>query len=173
MDGFIKKKEHRHVKEIPLAPVLDLLVVVIFFLILSSSFVELTKQTLPPSATSSSVASASDPAPPPLNPKLFTVKQAGVYRMILLWTGKEPGQEEAKVPAQADLDQVSKELESAAGRLTKDFKKKYPTQSSLQMGLSADVDYQNMISIMDGARENLQDIVLVSYRDTKSIAEAR
>lgn len=165
IEEFLQKKNRHHVKEIPLAPVLDLLTVVIFFLVLSTSFIDLTKQTLPPSATSV----ITDPvAPPPLNPKLLGVREASSYRLFLRWSGATPGQNEKFVP----LDGGIAALQNAAAELTKAFKDQYASQTSLQIGLGPDLTYQEMISVMDGARANVGEIVLISPKEAVAFHQA-
>jgi hypothetical protein len=143
---------------------------VIFFLILSSSFVEFNKQTLPPSSVSTSSGPATPDTTTPLNPKLIAVKIANKYRLLLIWAGKEPGQDEAYVDAS---DENSVELQKRTGELVQKFKVKYPAQASLQLGLGSDLSYQTLISVMDGAREYLQDIVLVSDEDAMALELGR
>lgn len=169
MEEFFVKKHHRHVKEIPLAPILDLLVVVIFFLILSSSFIDLTKQTLPPSA----VSTISNPvAPPPVSPKIFATKTGKAYRVFLRWSGEHAGQEERRLSESEDVSVNADQLVKAASELEGNFKKSYGTQSSIELGFSAGINYQDMVSVMDGVRDKIQDIVLVSYRETEALDKA-
>lgn len=169
IEEFLQKKPHRHVKEIPLAPVLDLLVVVIFFLVLSTSFIDLTKQTLPPSA----VSTITDPvAPPPVSPKLLGVRKGAGYRLFLRWSGESPGQDEKIVAAAADPAGVAKDLETAAFELMKSFKERYASQSSVQIGLGPDLTYQEMISIMDGARAHVGEIVMIAPAEALALDAA-
>jgi biopolymer transport protein ExbD len=159
IEGFGRKSNRRHVREIPLAPVLDLLTVVVFFLILSTSFTELTKQTLPPSA----ISTITDPnALPPLNPKLFAVHTSNGYRLLLQWSGQNPGQSENMVAPIAEEEKLAASLQAQANQLIKEFKKKFGTESSIQISLGPNMTYQEMVSIMDGVREEMQDIVLLS-----------
>lgn len=168
IEEFLQKKPHRHVKEIPLAPVLDLLVVVIFFLVLSTSFIDLTKQTLPPSA----VSTITDPvAPPPVSPKLLGVRKGAGYRLFLRWSGESPGQDE-KIVAAGEPAVTVRALETAAFELMKSFKERYASQSSVQIGLGPDLTYQEMISIMDGARAHVGEIVMIAPAEALALDAA-
>lgn len=166
MDSLLPPKtHHRHVKEIPLAPILDLLVVVIFFLVLSTSFMEFAKQTLPPSSTKT----ISDPvAPPPLAPKIFVAKGAAGARAILRWGGISAGQSEKTVPAGASTG--SEALMAAIESLVADFAAKNPNERSIQLGLGSGFDYQDMVSAMDGAQTKFPDVVLISSEEAEAIA---
>gem|GEM_PF-779841 len=167
IEDLILRKHRRHVGEIPLAPVLDLLVVVIFFLILSSSFIDLTKQTLPPSA----VSTITDPiAPPPIAPKLFAIQNEAGVRLFLRWGGIDPGQSSRQLALSgvSNEDESASQIETSSSEMMAEFSKKFPNEKSLQLGLSENLNYQQMVSVMDGAREHLQDLVLVSYREAEA-----
>jgi biopolymer transport protein ExbD len=153
------------VQEIPLAPVLDLLTVVIFFLLLSTSFVELTKQTLPPSSTSV----VSDPAAPiPLNLRLFLVRAGKAYKFALQWAGDKPGREERLLPAGALGAAREKDLREVSANLAHELKQRYPQEASVQVGLGSNINYQEVIAVMDGVREHFDDLVMVSPQDAES-----
>jgi biopolymer transport protein ExbD len=163
-DFLPKRRRRRHLKDIPLAPVLDLLTVVIFFLMLSTSFVELTKHTLPPA----SVSQLTDPqAKTPVSLKLFAVRKGGGYGLAFHWTGDSPGVERAQVAAGSD----EKELRTFADGLSKKLKDKFPDEASVQLSMASNVNYQEMIAIMDGVREHFEDLVLIAPQEAESDAK--
>ncbi|MBK7961141.1 MAG: hypothetical protein IPK04_07975 [Bdellovibrionales bacterium] len=45
------------------------------------------------------------------------------------------------------------------------FKEKFPAEKTMQLVLSPDLNYQEMISVMDGIRLHIEDIVLNSYKE--------
>lgn len=156
----------RAVQEIPIAPILDLLVAVIFFLLLSTSFIALTKQNLPPSLVAETELDAG--AEPPLAPKIGVKKFPGGLRMMLRWSGSHPGhlvRDVAFTEKSAHGERLLKEGEWVA----EFFAKRFPEQTSIQLGFTSDVAYQDVITVMDGVRSKVKDIVLMSYRDTAEI----
>ena len=165
MEEFIKKSHRHHVREIPLAPVLDLLVVVIFFLVLSTSFTEFTKQTVPPSA----VSTITDPvAPPPIALKMLIASDSGGTRVILKWGGEKPDQREKLIPA--TTANRAGDILTSADELVKSFMELYPKEKSVQLALGATLEYQDMVSAMDGLQKHLPDVVLVSAAEADAIA---
>ena len=148
---------------IDLVPIIDAMTCVIFFLLLSSTFVEFTKITMP-SAVSAVATTVSEKSTPPLSPKIFgLVKDQNIY-LILSWEGETPGHLQNIVPRHLD-NARSQELQLATQGLVDEFKKKFPQENTLQLGLSAAATYQEMISAMDGARLRFSDLVMVSWND--------
>jgi biopolymer transport protein ExbD len=165
MNDIFEKPHRRHVTELNIVPILDMLVTVIFFLLLSTSFIEFTKLTVPPSR----VSTITEPlAPPPIAPKMLLVKRGESLRMILTWTGKAPGEVNEIYKAEAP-EKHNSGLQELSKRVLTDFTTKFPTEKTLQLGLGSNVAYQDLVSVMDGARDLLPDIVLISYNE----AEAR
>ncbi|NDD91956.1 hypothetical protein EBZ37_07720 [bacterium] len=151
MDDFFSKPERKHVRELNLVPVIDMFTTVIFFLILSTSFYGFTKLTLPPSKVSVNT----DPlTPPPLSTKLLIGKNDGGFRLALSWVGSSPGQ----------LEEVATvaNIEDRVRGLAEKFTSSHPSEKTIQLGMTAEVDYQSLIRAMDGVREKLPDIVLIS-----------
>lgn len=149
----------RDVPHIDLVPILDGMTAVIFFLILSSVFLEYTKLTLPPSKTN--LVSANDPKNP-LAPKLFAiVRSSEKIEIVLTWQGDNAGYDRKEV-FRTDAKKKSLEIENAVKDMIAEFAKKYPNEKSIQMGISRTGTYQELISMMDGVRTNIQDIVLIS-----------
>lgn len=147
--------------DLNIVPILDMLVCVIFFLLLTTSFMVLTKQTLPPS----SVSTITDPViPPPVSPKLSLIESNQGLKAQLSWSGLHPGKLEEQV-AKDDRDALIQKV----GELMQKFAKSYPNEKTLQIGLGAQIEYQNLISVMDAVKEVTPDMVLFDYRE----AEAR
>jgi len=167
MDILLEKKYRVDHREIPLAPILDLLVIVIFFLVLSVSFVEYTKQTLPPA----SVTSLSDPnALPPLSPRLALVVDGKMLKLWIVWFGEKPGSLNEKLSIE-DAS-ASKAVLEKVSTLAKQFHDLYPGEKSIQLGLSGQLPYQIMVAAMDGVQPYIPDVVLISSLDAEGIASA-
>lgn len=160
-DQLFGKPHRRHVQELNIVPILDMMTTVIFFLLLSTSFIEFTKITVPPSA----VSTITDPvAPPPVTPKLILMKKSEGYRVQLSWTGREAGAiaraykiepqtQNAKSSDPVKLaEQESLALMKLAGEIVAEFATKYPTEKTFQVGMSGETPYQNLIGIMDGVQ---------------------
>lgn len=158
MDDLFARPERKQIKELNLVPVIDMFTTVIFFLILSTSFFSFTKLTLPPSKVSVNT----DPlTPPPLSTRLVIGKESGNYRYLLSWVGEAPGRD-AGSAAGVDLEAGVREM---LGR----FKQKFPNEKTVQLGLAPGVEYQALIRAMDGARENLPDVVLISPDEASNV----
>lgn len=161
---FDLETERKHTTEPDLVPILDGLTAVIFFLLLSISFVGLTKVTMPPSVAS--VASPSQETP--LSARMKATLVDSTIKLKLEWIGKKPGslresviRQEANVKNQALIETVRK--------MTSEFKTRYPEENTLQLALSETLNYQEMISMMDGALGQLKDIALSSYDEANAI----
>lgn len=164
-DFIAKPARRRRIREIPLAPVLDLLTVIIFFLLLSTSFVELTKQTLPPS----SLSVITDPSTAiPLSLRFFMVRQGRNYNFIYRWTGDKPGEESRAIPASVNESQRTKDIRDIAANLSEKLKQRFPNEASVQLGLGSNITYQEVIAFMDGVREHFDDLVMVSPQDAEA-----
>ena len=165
MHDFINKPKRKHIKEIPLAPILDLLVVVIFFLILSASFVELRQNIIPPSSSSVISSAVVDSSTLPLSPKLLIMSKKGVVSLLIKWQGSKPGQTLKKINiSKSDYDA---ELKIAAQEIVKEFKKKYPDQTQIQLGWHGDMIYQSVLTTVDGVLMEIKDLVLLSPEDSE------
>lgn len=151
-------------RELNLVPIIDMFTVLIFFMLLSTTFVALTKLTVPPSQ----VSTITDPvAPPPLAPKLLVLKSNDTIRLKLTWTGKEPGESVEQV-ATSQLDKEHTPLLKKAKSMSENFRKKYPEEKSIQLGLGRNVAYQSLVSVMDGIQEALPSVVLISYDEAEA-----
>ena len=134
----------------------------IFFLLLSTSFIELTKQSLPPSQTVSAASEKLEK--PPLNPKILISKSNNQYKLVLRWTGENPGQDRKILPIEN-----YNEIQATAELISKNFIRKFATEKTIQLGLGMNITYQEMIWAMDGVRSIIPDIVLISPQETDAI----
>ena len=150
---------------IDLVPVIDAMTCVIFFLLLSSTFVEFTKITMP--QATSAIAATSVSKDPPISPKLIGVIQGKELHMVLSWTGKTPDRIIKKV-ARDPKNARSISLQATTKEIVAEFKKKFPEEKAILLGFSPQVTYQEVISSMDGAREELQDLVMVSWTEAQA-----
>lgn len=152
--------------DLNVVPILDMLISVIFFLLLTTTFVGYTKLALPPSG----VSTITDPvAPPPLNPKLVAAaKSTSEIKLVLIWEGAQPGHD-SKLVSYSDLNSLRNNMLEATKEMIKKFVEKNPTQKTIQIGLASELNYQTMVTMMDGARELLPDPVLISYTDAEAI----
>ncbi|MBY0469934.1 biopolymer transporter ExbD [bacterium] len=169
MDELFTKPQRRHIKELNIVPILDMLTVIIFFLLMSTSFMEYTKLTLPPSATATVSSAAKIP---PLNPKILMVKDGEDLKITLIWGGDKPGEQTQRVGAGRPNDMRLNIIRTTV-EMTESFAKKYPKEKTVQMGAGARVAYQDLISLMDGVRDTLPDIVLISYGEAEARSRGR
>lgn len=149
---------------IDLVPIIDAMTCVIFFLLLSSTFIEFTKISMPQAVTS--VVTTSVAKEPPLTPKLIGVIKGDFIHLILSWNGKKPSHMEKRVKRDPQ-NQRSEALQSTTQGIVQEFKKLYPQEPALLLGFAPKVTYQEMISAMDGARQELDDLVLVSWTESQ------
>ena len=162
MDGMFQRPKRRENPDLNIVPVLDMLVAVIFFLILTTSFMRYTKLSLPPSA----VSTITNPvAPPPLSPKLVVADIGGTLRLVLTWAGTDPGQKTQDIHMIGTGEDKRKAVLKTAGEFIGEFHKKFPGEKTLQIGLGANVTYQNLVTIMDAVKEKMPDMVLFSYAE--------
>lgn len=157
-------KDNHHITEPELVPVLDALTSVIFFLVLSTTFVQFTKLTVPPSQTSIVDKPIVDP---PLNPKLIVrAKNANTVNAMMKWQGERPANLQEQIVIK-EATTRSEELEQKIEKLVSDFSEKYPNEKTLQISFSKDVNYQQVITVMDGVRKKMDNIVLVSWAEAE------
>jgi biopolymer transport protein ExbD len=156
IEEILRTRKKKHVQDLNIVPILDMLTTVIFFLLMSTTFIEYTKLTLPPAATSSAKGPG---ATRPLNPKLHLRKTGatGEYLSSLSWAGTQPDHSDIKVTDQNMGELVKEQI--------KKFSEKYPSEKTLQISLDRTIRYQALISVMDAAREHMPDPVLTSYAD--------
>lgn len=161
----------RHTPEPELVPILDALTCIIFFLMYTTTFMELTSITLPPSAVSL-VKNNEKNQTVPLTPKIYVQIQNNDAMVVVRWMGKTPGSEKKKI-ARVAPEKYSLALKEAAESLVAKFKKKFPTENSIQLGMSDKSTYQELISVMDGVAKEIPDIVLVSPEDVAEQGEVK
>ena len=166
MSDFLPPKKPRtHLKEIPLAPVLDLLTVVVFFLLLSTSFIEFTKETLPPSSTSV----ITDPSTAvPLSLRVFVVRKGTNFVVRTMWSGATPGEKSSEFSPGSDANDRVRAIRERTSKFADELKIRFATESNVQLGLGSNVTYQEMIAVMDGVREHFDDLVMVSPKSVES-----
>lgn len=154
----------RHAPEPDLVPILDGLTAVIFFMLLSISFVGITKLTLPPSA----VSAASPSKEPPLSGRVIAKLDGSVINLKLEWLGNSPGSFAEKA-SRVDVAGKNLDLLEAVEKLAIRYKEKFPDEKTLQIAISSQMNYQELISIMDGLRKNemYEDLVLSSYTEAE------
>jgi biopolymer transport protein ExbD len=163
------RSKHKDLPDLNVVPILDMLISVVFFLLLTTTFLQFTKQSVPPS----SISKITDPvAPPPVSPKIIGVMKNGDLRMLLTWTGEHPGHAEKTVTVEPNKgDETQNAVVHAITDLITDFNTKYPKEKTIQIGLGEDVPYQHLVSIMDGSKEKLPDMVLFSYLEATARAK--
>jgi biopolymer transport protein ExbD len=165
MHDFIHRPKRRHIKEIPLAPILDLLTVVIFFLILSTSFIELRQNILPPSSTLSTSTAPTETTIIPVNPKLLLVKHDSSFYLILKWFGENAGLQKLELK-ENEIDK--KNLKIKIHKLISEFQVTYPNEKNIQLGIGRDLPYQWLLNLIDGTMPKIRDIVLIAPEDVES-----
>lgn len=154
IEDILQKRPKKHVKDLNIVPILDMLTTVIFFLLMSTSFIEYTKLTLPPASTSSAPIENKDP---PIAPKVLVTEKDNKYSIRLSWGGGHPGQNVIQAEEATIVTQTQ--------NLLKGFSTRYPKEKTLQISMGKAVKYQALISVMDGARDYTPDMVLTSYTE--------
>ncbi len=150
-------------KETPepdLVPIVDCLVSVIFFLLFSTTFIELTKIVVPPAAVSNATMADSKV---PVSPKFFLSVNGNTIDLQLSWGGSNPGKLKGNV-IRVEAHGVSAALESKVKEMADEFQKSNANENTMQIALSKDASYQEMINMMDGLMKSKKtfDIVLMS-----------
>ncbi len=170
MNLGLSQKKRFHVREIPLAPVLDLLTVVVFFLLLSASFDVFRQHIVPPAQIVSQPSSAqTEPDQIPLNPKLLVDASSDkVLRVSLIWGGAAPG---AIVKQAKELQ--GDYLSDGAQNIATEFKNKFPNEKALQIGFTSDTPYQKVLEIYDGVAKEYKDLVFISNAETDTLVQGQ
>ncbi len=153
--------------ELNITAFLDMMSTILFFLLLSVSFVNMTSLTLPPAAKSL----LKNPfAAAPLSPKiyLFSLDDQSL-RLVVSWKGAEPGEFKEDI-ARVASDKVNENLIILSTKLVSALLQKYPAEKSVQLSLASDVNYQELVSVMDGIRAKISEIVLLSYEESHAKA---
>lgn len=143
----------RHLPEPDLVPILDALTSVIFFLLLSATFMTLTKLTIPPAT----LATTKNADSVPLNPMYIVSEHNGELTLRLTWKGGVPGEITKRV---ARMMPRNFELLAKTREIVTEFSNQFADQKTMQISLSSQIQYQELITVMDGLRSKYQDIVL-------------
>lgn len=161
MDDMFSREHRRNQIDLNIVPIMDMLICVIFFLLLSTTFMGFTNLQVPPSA----VTTISDPGKTePLAPKMMAFIRDNALQIRLEWRGPKPGAQTAMVAPKL-LEGRALTVQDETRNMVKKFKEQYPNENTLQMSLSAEIPYQILIAMMDGAREQLPDVILYSYSE--------
>jgi biopolymer transport protein ExbD len=163
--GFPQRKK-RTIDDLNVVPILDMFVSIVFFLLLSASMIGMTKLVLPPSA-SRSIESASSKIP--LNPTLWVAKLDPAKDQVVVelkWGGDNPGKESLELPL--DIQGADEAKIQAIKKLVDQFSSRYPNEKTIQVSLEKNLPYQWLITVMDGIREKLPDVVLLSYQQIEA-----
>ena len=168
IDGIFEKKPRRHIQDLNIVPILDMLTTVIFFLLLSTSFMEYTKHTVPPSATATVTTTSSEL---PLAPKLLYFGQKGFSKLLLRWGGKQPGEDSFVIRKDTSTLEGRNELVSLSAKMVQKFSKEHPDEKTVQLGLAGKLPYQDLISVMDAVRPSMPDVVLISYAEAEAVGQ--
>jgi len=164
-DDVFERPHRRKIDELNVVPILDMLMSVIFFLLLSTTLVGYTKLEIPPAKISQETESSSIP----LTPKLIIQEKNKSYEFKLKWTGQNPSQLVEILKKEDSLieKEFEKKIRTVAAKIATDFLAIYPEEKTLQVGLAEKVHYQILISVMDGLKSKVKDVVLFSYADIK------
>jgi biopolymer transport protein ExbD len=163
LDEIFQRPHKKHVKDLNLVPVIDMFTTVLFFLILSTSFYTYTKLSVPPAQ----VDTITKPQPkPPLAPRLLLAssKSGAKVKLVLTWEGSQPGEAEETVDSQ-DPKATPEEIRKVATSMVEKFLKKNPDEKSIRLSMTTNTTYQYLISMMDGVRDHITDVVLTSYEE--------
>ncbi len=162
MFDFESTTERRHAPEPDLVPILDGLTAVIFFMLLSLSFIGITKLTIPPSSTS--IAAVSNEVP--ISGRVIAQLQGDQISVKMEWIGNKPGAFSETAP-RLGPEKKNLSLIDAVEKLAIRFKEKFPAEKTIQIALASQLNYQELISVMDGLRKNklYEDLVLSSYTE--------
>lgn len=153
-------------QEVPIAPVLDMMVSIIFFLLLSTTYYSFTFQPVPPSQS----VTITDPLePPPRSPRLLIFTNGNVLNANLNWAGVEPGVMRVQSRLPSDPSKYDPVAKGRIQKLVEQFAKKYPEEKAIQVGFGSDVNYQIMISILEAVTPFIHDVALLSYRETEAL----
>jgi len=110
---------------------------------------------------------------PSLKTKIVAVMKGSDLRSMLTWTGEHPGRSEKTVTIDPSkkFDENETAVLHATTDLINEFSTQYPKEKTIQIGLGEDVPYQHLVTIMDGSKEKLPDMVLFSYLEATARAK--
>ena len=156
-------RRRRHVGEINIVPILDMLTTIIFFLLISASFLQFNKISIPASKTSLLETSEV----PPRQPRLMLAKTSEGQKLVFCWGGQKPGTYSQVFSATADIKMISVK----ATEFATNFKKQFGDETTVQVGLGKTLPYSNLVALMDAVRNQMPNVVLVSYEDAQIASE--
>ncbi len=149
-----EKPERREIPSINIVPILDMMTMIIFFIMITASFIDFTKVTVPPSRTE---VITSPTKPPPASPKLYVFKTPQKVYLQLFWSGRNPAmlRESFVLPEKSndelkDLMTYAELLLNTTMKVVEQFKSKFPEENTVQLGLASSMEYQSLITVMDG-----------------------
>jgi biopolymer transport protein ExbD len=149
-----EKPERREIPTINIVPILDMMTMIIFFIMIAASFIDFTKVTVPPSRTE---VITSPSKPPPASPKLYVFKTPQKVYVQLFWSGRSPAmlRESFLIPTKINDERkdhlaYAELLLNSTMKVVEQFKGKYPEENTVQLGLASSMDYQSLITVMDG-----------------------
>lgn len=164
MDDLFQRDKPRSGIDLNIVPIMDMLICVIFFLLLSTTFLGFTNLQVPPSQ----VTTITDPVrPEPVAPKIMAFIRDNRLQIRMEWNGLRPGERTISIEPQQLMGRALK-VQTQTRAMVEEFKKVYPNENTVQVSLSAEIPYQILISLMDGVRERLPDIVLFSYQEVEA-----
>lgn len=94
---------------------------------------------------------------------------ANSIKVVLKWGGQKPGTD--SINFNEDVFKNSHKIVDDIKAMMKKFKDQYPEEKTIQIGMQSEIPYQWLISAMDGVREILPDMVLISYQLADTITE--
>lgn len=169
-DVLAFRRKRRENSPLNLITIIDMMTTIIFFLVLTTSFTAYTKHTLPPSGISTQAGANKIP---PLQPIFMIGERPEGLVLDLSWKGAAPGSSRQVIAKQrrsnieAEQSKFENEFQILVRTKTEEmvasFNKSYPLEKTLQMGMTSNTRYQNLISVMDGSKNLMPDIVLIDY----------
>jgi hypothetical protein len=136
-----------------------MLTTVVFFLLLTSSMIQYVKLSVPPATVREEALKNKVE----LAPRMHASRVGGKVNLELLWNGAEPGSLKA-LAAQSGAPGRDV-LVSQAKALSAQFKTRYPDERTLRLALGPELTVQDLISVMDGARENFPTVTLQTWKN--------
>ncbi len=166
IDDFFERTKSQKIGELNVVPILDMLMSVIFFLLLSTTLIGYTKLEVPPAK----ISQDSKESAIPLSPKLFIKEKNNNLEFRLQWSGPKPSFVNEKLEISQNLPTLDfdKSVRELVFKMSKSFKDLYPDEQTLELGMAETVPYQILISVMDGVKTNIKDVVLISYAGFKN-----
>lgn len=168
LDEILDSPPKDYHQDLPITPILDMMVAIIFFLLLSTTFYSLTFQSVPPAQS----VTITDPLePPPRAPRLLIISSTTGIRASLNWLGAEPGVWKVQTEMSNPVE-VNQQYIAQVKNLIFQFISKYPDEKTFQIGFGGDINYQIMVSTIEAVTHYVPDIALLSYSETEAMSRA-